>query len=73
MPLIPDPDEESDQCIPAPLSIPRRSAPVLTIDTIMSGALPGSSEHSNRESRFCKVMEEVDGGATPDLPPKKPG
>ncbi|KAF3043031.1 hypothetical protein E8E11_004305 [Didymella keratinophila] len=71
-PLIPDPDEEADRCIPAPLSISQRSAPDLTIDTTMSGALPMSGEPSNRESRFCEVMKEVDGGARPNLPPKSP-
>ena len=72
VPLIPDPDEEFDQCITAPLSIPQRSAPDLTIDTTMSGALPGPSEHSNRESRLSEAMEEFGGGRRPDLPPKSP-
>jgi hypothetical protein len=75
VPLIPDLDEEIDQCmpaVPAPLIIPRRPPPDLTIDTTMSGALPASGKLSNRESRFSEVMEEVDDGARPGLPPKSP-
>lgn len=69
-PVIPDPDEEADQCIP--LIIPRTPPPDLTIDTTMSSALPQSGEPSNRESLFSEVMKDVDGGARPDLPPKSP-
>ncbi|KAF3044607.1 hypothetical protein E8E12_002706 [Didymella heteroderae] len=71
-PLIPDPDEKVDKCISAPSGIPRRPPPDLTIDTTLSGALSGSGEVSMRESDFNEVMEDFDGSARPDLPPKSP-
>lgn len=67
-PLISDPDEETDHCIPAPLSIVERPPPDMTIDTTMSGALPVEGEPSKCERRFSEVMEEFDGDRRPNIP-----
>ena len=82
-PLVPDIGEDAVP-VPLPLAVGRgtvsrgiRRPPDLTIDTTMSGALPtqevpSHGSGSQRDSRFSEVLEEVDAGARPAIPPKSP-
>ncbi|KAF2624413.1 hypothetical protein BU25DRAFT_461268 [Macroventuria anomochaeta] len=73
--LIPNIDEDDD--VPASLAwSTRRSSHDLTIDTTISDGLPSTPEAltaaSQRNSRFSEVLEDVDPGTRPDVPPRSP-